>query len=94
MTPPADTLGQRVHRLRRDKGLTLATVAESANVHPSTLVALERGHATNPTWETIWGIAQALGVSPTELVDGVRGPEREAAERGFFPGVSAGDIKG
>lgn len=62
----AEPLGLRLNRLRRERGLTLAQVAEALEVSKPTVWAWEKGKA-NPLPERIGAIAQALGVPVKEL---------------------------
>jgi transcriptional regulator with XRE-family HTH domain len=54
-------------RLRAQSGLTQEAVAERAKLSQQYVSGLERGQR-NPTVETLFAIAQALGVSHVELV--------------------------
>jgi transcriptional regulator with XRE-family HTH domain len=69
--PETDSIDQRVRRrlrdLRGERGLTLAQVAEQANVDVSTLSRLESGKR-RLTLEHLPGLAAALGVSIDELI--------------------------
>lgn len=56
----------RDHRARA--GLSLAEVATRAGVGKSTLHQLETGEA-NPSIETLWAVAEALGVPFGELIE-------------------------
>ncbi len=56
-----DTLGVRLNRLRREKGLTLAQVAAALGVSKPTVWAWEKGKA-RPLPERIAAIAEVLGV--------------------------------
>lgn len=60
-------VGRNVARLRRAKGLTQEQVAERSGFSQQYLSGLERGRR-NPTVVTLYELAQALGVSHTELV--------------------------
>ena len=66
-----DSIDQRVRRrlrdLRGERGLTLAQVAERANLDVSTLSRLESGKR-RLTLEHLPGLAAALGVSIDELI--------------------------
>ena len=66
-----DSIDQRVRRrlrdLRAERGLTLAQVAERANLDVSTLSRLESGKR-RLTLEHLPGLAAALGVSIDELI--------------------------
>lgn len=54
-------LGELVRQHRRRQGLSLADLAERADVSKSIVSLIERGEA-NPSIETLWRVAQALGV--------------------------------
>ena len=72
MTTQAESVGQRIHRLRREKGLTLAQLAEAAGIHPSTLSDIEGGHAESPRYKTLQGISKGLETPIAEIVEGTR----------------------
>ena len=71
--PPS--VGQVVHRLRRDNSLTLEELARRSGVSKSMLSQIERNR-TNPTFATVWRLTNALGVG---LDDVFRGDNRETA---------------
>ena len=60
-------VGRNFARLRQQQGLTQEVVAERSGHGQQYLSNLERGKR-NPTVVTLFEIAQALGVSHTELV--------------------------
>jgi transcriptional regulator with XRE-family HTH domain len=60
-------VGRNFARLRADAGLTQEVVAERAKLSQQYVSGLERGQR-NPTVETLYAVAQALGVSHVELV--------------------------
>ncbi len=66
---PAETLGTRLNRLRREAGLTLADVAATLGVSKPTVWAWEKGKA-RPLPERLESIAAALGVDPALLAPG------------------------
>lgn len=69
MTPsdkPQLALGKAVRQLREKKGLTQEAVAHDAGITTATLGVIERG-LSNPTWATLKGIADALGVSMVDI---------------------------
>jgi len=61
------TLGEKIKFFRENKGLNLSELAKKAGVAKSTLFKIEE-NKTNPTINTIWAIAEVLGVPFGELV--------------------------
>lgn len=61
-------VGERLRRLRRDRGATLAALAEETGLTASTLSRLENGKV-RPTLEQLLPLARAHGVALDELVD-------------------------
>jgi transcriptional regulator with XRE-family HTH domain len=61
-------LAQRVRALREERGWTRERLAKEAGVQPSTLARLEGGGAIQPSFFTVGGVAEALGVSLDELL--------------------------
>ena len=61
-------VGPRLRALRRERGTTLAALAERTGVSVSTLSRLESG-ARRPTLELLLPLAKAHGVTLDELVD-------------------------
>lgn len=59
-------IGQIVHRLRTQAGLTLNDLARQAGVSLSAVSKIENGQ-TSPTYDTIQRLAIGLGVDVTEL---------------------------
>jgi transcriptional regulator with XRE-family HTH domain len=59
-------LGRAIRELRQKRDETQEVLAPRAGITPKTLSLIERGEA-NPTWGTVRGIADALGVSMGEL---------------------------
>jgi transcriptional regulator with XRE-family HTH domain len=68
-------VGRNVRRLRLQRGLTQEQLAERSGFTQQYVSGLESGHR-NPTVVTLYEIAQALGGTPTELLD----PDGEALE--------------
>ncbi|RWP18017.1 MAG: XRE family transcriptional regulator [Mesorhizobium sp.] len=60
-------VGRNFARLRAERDLTQEAVAERANISQQYVSGLENGKR-NPTVQTLFQIAQALGVSHMELV--------------------------
>lgn len=74
---PAEPFGARLNRLRRERGLTLANVAEVLEVSKPTVWAWEKGKA-RPLPERIEAIAAALGVSAEELSENGEGDKSQS----------------
>jgi transcriptional regulator with XRE-family HTH domain len=72
-------VGRNFARLRRQKGFTQETFAETAGVTQQYVSDLERG-LRNPTVVTLYHLASALGVSHVELVMPDDEARREAAK--------------
>lgn len=56
---------QLLKREREARGLTLTEVAERAGIDKSNLSKLEKDRGANPTLETLFRIARAIGVKLT-----------------------------
>ncbi len=56
-------LSKKIRELRNKKGLSQEKLARLANVSYNTIVKIESGESKNPTFQTMAGIAIALGVS-------------------------------
>lgn len=67
-------LGQRTRGLRKDRGLTQATLAERLGVTQEYLGKIERGLAA-PSFPLLVDLAQALGVQPAALLSSPPGEE-------------------
>jgi len=61
-------IGKNLLQLRSQRGLTLAGLSERSGVAKSTLSQLENGEG-NPTIETLWAVANALGLPFGHLVE-------------------------
>jgi transcriptional regulator with XRE-family HTH domain len=66
----AAALGARVRSLRKDRGLSQEAFAAQAAIDRSYMGGIERGER-NVTLETLVRLANALGISLAELVEGV-----------------------
>lgn len=62
------TVAHNVARFRKERGLSLAELAERSGLGKSTLSVLESGDA-NPSIETLWSVATALGVPFGSLLE-------------------------
>lgn len=84
-----DALGDRLRRLRHERGERLSDTAERAGVSPQYLSEVERGRK-EPSSEMIAAIAGALDTTLVDLTLGVADdlrtavPSRSTATRGAF----------
>ena len=60
-------VGIVIGRYRKEKGMTQELLSGLAGIARSHLSMIENG-TKQPNFETIWRIAEALGISPSELV--------------------------
>jgi transcriptional regulator with XRE-family HTH domain len=63
-----EVIAANLHRLRTARRMSLATLAARADVAKATLANLEQGRG-NPTIETLWSLAQGLGVAFSDLLE-------------------------
>jgi transcriptional regulator with XRE-family HTH domain len=63
-----EAISANLHRLRTTRRLSLAALAKRADVAKATLANLEQGRG-NPTIETLWSLALALGVAFSDLLE-------------------------
>lgn len=59
---------ENLRSLRKAKGWTQVDLAKAAGLHQPYIAALENGRRT-PQLDTLETLADALGVSPTRLID-------------------------
>lgn len=64
-----ETLGHRIQRLRKERGMTMAQLAEQLSVSKPTVWAWEHGKA-RPVEHRLDALAQVLGAEREELVPG------------------------
>ncbi len=64
----AKALGQRVTGFRQERGLNLSQLASAAGLSKSYVSAIEAGEAPRPSGETLYAIAEALGVLMSDLL--------------------------
>jgi transcriptional regulator with XRE-family HTH domain len=81
---PAIDLGRTARRLREGQNLTLADLARRAGISSAMLSRLETGRVS-PSLETIVALAQALGVTPSALM------QRVGADDGGAQLIRAGE---
>jgi transcriptional regulator with XRE-family HTH domain len=65
--PSQAHLGQAIRRLREQDGLSIEALAAAADMHPTYLSGIERGH-NNPTWTKLSGLAKGLNTTIAAIV--------------------------
>ncbi len=61
-------LGTRIQLLRELRDMTLQQVADAAGLTKSHVWEMEKGKSVNPTVNAVWGLSDALSVSPSMLL--------------------------
>jgi transcriptional regulator with XRE-family HTH domain len=77
---PDQTLASTLRRLRLERGLTQEALAFHAGVTVSALARIERG-LSNPAWTTLVRIANALEITPGELIVTAEGNRKQSPEQ-------------
>jgi len=67
MNPASEKLGQNMKRIRTKKKMSQGDIARALEVDRGYISTIENGKK-NPTLATIQKLADALGVSPDELL--------------------------
>lgn len=68
MNPSPEDIGRRIRTLRKEKGFTLAKMAEFCQCSSSLLSQIETG-AVNPSFSTLKSISDVLGISMASLFE-------------------------
>lgn len=61
-------LGARIKLLRELRDMSLQAVADAAGLTKSHVWEMEQGKSVNPTVNAVWGLSEALSVSPAMLL--------------------------
>lgn len=75
-----DKFGDRLRRLRSDRGLSLDELAAKAGVTKAYLWRLETSPSVNPSLDIVGKVAVGLGVSTASLIPEPARPNEEALE--------------
>ncbi|MCI2283752.1 helix-turn-helix domain-containing protein [Colwellia sp. MSW7] len=83
----ANQLGDKLKKLRKDKGFTLESLAKAADVSKSYLWEPENREVKSPSAQRLTSIADQLGVSLNYfLEDDAREPAEKHLDDAFFRG--------
>lgn len=63
-----ETFGQKLKRIRKEKGLSQTELAKITGISNATLSAYEHDHISEPKLAFIEWICKALGVTATEML--------------------------
>jgi transcriptional regulator with XRE-family HTH domain len=77
-------LGRSLRAARRRAGLTMDTLAEMSGVSQPHLSQMENGRVS-PSISTLYRLANALGISPQELLPSMAGNELQVIRSGSTP---------
>lgn len=81
----ATRLGEKLRKLRKDKGFTLDQLAEKSGLSKSYLWELENRESQRPSAEKLTALAAVFGVGATYFIeDDVRAPQQRHFDEGFF----------
>lgn len=68
--PKPTALGTNLKRIRTERRITQAQLAERAGVSRATVIAIESGASDNPETRTVAALAKALGIPQSEISQG------------------------
>jgi DNA-binding XRE family transcriptional regulator len=68
---PRETLGARLRRLRKARGLSVADASSASGVKFYTITQIEKGYVANPGVRTLMPLARLYGLSLERLMEGV-----------------------
>lgn len=86
----ANQLGNKLNKLRKEKGFTLESLAKAANVSKSYLWELENREVNNPSAQRLAAIADQLGVTADFFLDDdTSHPEEKHLDDAFFRGYKS-----
>jgi transcriptional regulator with XRE-family HTH domain len=89
----AEPVARNLRRWRTARGITLSALAEQAGVAKSTVSLIERGRG-NPSIDTVWALAAALGVPFSSLFHDEAPPDDVVVVRADGGSVIAVDQAG
>jgi XRE family transcriptional regulator of biofilm formation len=75
-----DMIGEKIKRLRQEKGYSITELAKIADVSKSYLSQLERGVQTNPSLQFLIKIASPLGTTIQQLMGNAQEKEKAVIE--------------
>lgn len=85
MATDKEKFGDRVHHLRKIPGWSQAELAERIGRQPNAIQRLESGN-TGPSLDGICRLAEAFGMSPSQLLEGI-GPSAATGRSDALDGI-------
>jgi transcriptional regulator with XRE-family HTH domain len=85
-------IGKQIQELRRKKGLTQSKLADSLALNRTSITNIERGRQKILV-HTLWDLADALGVSPNDLLPKETISFRAPNEPKFPQNISKEEVK-
>jgi transcriptional regulator with XRE-family HTH domain len=80
-TKVSSAFGEVIRELRVERGLSQEALSHACDRHRTYVSLLERGRSS-PSLDTVWRLAAALSVSPTEIVRRVEASMAARPRRG------------
>ncbi len=63
------TIGDLIHKYRREAGLTLSQLSDMTGAHKGTISRIENGDVKRPEFQTVHPLASALGIPFEDIVE-------------------------
>jgi transcriptional regulator with XRE-family HTH domain len=92
MSAPVNSVAANLRRLRADRGISTVALARDSGVARATLAQLEAGRG-NPTLETLYALANALGVALADVIAPPSAAEVEVVRAGEGPRVAGAAVR-
>ena len=92
MSAPVNAVAANLRRLRAERGLSSVALAQRSGVARATLAQLEAGRG-NPTLETLYALANTLGVSLADIIAPPAAPAVEVVRAGEGPRVAGAAVR-
>jgi transcriptional regulator with XRE-family HTH domain len=89
---PVNVVASNVRRLRAERALSTVTLARRSGVARATLGQLEGGRG-NPTLETLYALANALGVGLSDIIAGPAAAEVDVVRAGEGQRVTGSAVR-
>jgi transcriptional regulator with XRE-family HTH domain len=93
MTEPVNTVAANLRRLRAERGMSTVALAKQSGVARATLAQLEAGRG-NPTLETLYALANTLGVGLGDVIAPAPDTDVEVVRAGEGPRVAGVAVRG